>query len=201
MGVSPVELVLATHNKGKVRELAELLVGSGFKVLSLQDYPELPEVEEDGDTFEANAIKKARQIARATGKLALADDSGLEVDYLDGAPGVYSARFAGPARDDAENNRKLLRLLDGVPAAKRTARFCCVVAVATPDGRVKTARGTCEGIIGTEPAGDSGFGYDPLFYVPEYDQTFGQLDLSIKNRISHRGRAFAAASDVLAELI
>ena len=196
-----MELVLATHNKGKVRELAELLAGSGFKVLSLHDYPELPEVEEDGDTFEANAIKKAQQTATATGKLALADDSGLAVDHLNGAPGVHSARFAGPARDDAENNRKLLQLLDGVPAAKRTARFCCVVAVATPDGRVKTAQGTCAGVIGTEPVGDSGFGYDPLFYVPEYDQTFGQLDLSIKNKISHRGRAFAAAKDVLAALL
>lgn len=194
-----VELVLATHNKGKVRELEKLLEGSGLKVLSLHEFPDFPEVVEDGDTFEANAVKKALETAVATGRVALADDSGLEVDHLGGAPGVHSARFAGPARDDAANNRKLLQLLDGVPAEKRTARFCCVVAVAGPDGRVKTARGTCDGIIGTGPRGNSGFGYDPLFYVPEYNQTFAQLDLAVKNRISHRGRAFAAAKDILAE--
>ncbi|MEW5953299.1 MAG: XTP/dITP diphosphatase [Bacillota bacterium] len=192
------ELVLATHNQGKVREMEKLLEGSGFKVLSLHEFPEFPEVVEDGDTFEANAIKKARETAAYTGRLALADDSGLEVDHLGGAPGVYSARFAGPARDDAANNRKLLKQLEGVPAEKRTGRFCCVVAVAAPDGRVKTARGTCEGLIGAEPRGDSGFGYDPLFYVPEYNQTFAQLDLAVKNKISHRGRAFAAAKDILA---
>ncbi|MQL51124.1 XTP/dITP diphosphatase [Desulfofundulus thermobenzoicus] len=195
-----MELVLATRNPGKVRELSQMLAPLGYEVVSLDRYPGVPEIVEDGATFKDNAVKKAATVARHTGRLALADDSGLEVDYLGGAPGVYSARFAGEGHNDRANNEKLLNLLSGVPAEKRSARFRCVVAVATPDGRVFTAEGTCEGVITTEPRGEGGFGYDPLFLVPEYGKTFGELEPAVKNRISHRGRALALAREILAGL-
>lgn len=191
-------IVLATRNEGKVRELQQLLAGTGFAVVSLAGYPNIPEIVEDGDTFEANAIKKAREVAAAVGRITLADDSGLVVDYLDGAPGVHSARFAGQGHDDTANNLKLLQKLDGVPRQKRTARFCCVVALATPDGQVATTQGTCEGVIIETPRGENGFGYDPLFLVPEYDKTFAELDSGTKNAISHRGRALQKAKAILA---
>jgi len=171
-----MKLVLATRNTGKVKELQELLTGAGVEVVSMANFPDVPEVVEDGDTFQANAIKKARQVAEAVGEVTLSDDSGLEVDYLDGAPGVISARFAGAQHDDEANNRKLLELLAGVPWDKRTARFRCVVAIAVPGAKTETVSGTCEGIITTEPKGDQGFGYDPLFFVPEYEKTFAELD-------------------------
>lgn len=193
-----LRLVLATKNQGKVRELQDMLKSMDFEVVSLAEYPGVPEVEEDGNTFWENAVKKAREIAAATGELAMADDSGLEVDYLGGAPGVYSARFAGEHGNSKANNEKLLKLLEGVPWEKRTARFRCVVAIATPDGEVKTAEGTCEGIITTEPRGKEGFGYDPLFYYPEYGKTFAELDRDTKNQISHRGKALRAAREFLA---
>lgn len=195
-----MRLVLATRNKDKVRELQEMLKSTGYEVVSLLDYPGLEDVVEDGDTFEANAIKKAREIAAATGELTMADDSGLEVDYLDGAPGVYSARFAGEHGDNKANNEKLLRLLEGVPWEERTARFKCVVAVAIPKGKVETATGTCEGIITTEYRGKEGFGYDPLFYFPEFDKTFAELDSEAKNSVSHRGNALKKVPAVFASL-
>lgn len=195
-----MELVLATRNPGKVRELSQMLAPLGYEVVSLDRYPGVPEIVEDGATFKDNAVKKAATVARHTGRLALADDSGLEVDYLGGAPGVHSARFAGGGHNDRANNEKLLKLLSGVPAEKRSARFRCVVAVATPEGRVFTAEGTCEGIITTEPRGEGGFGYDPLFLVPEYGKTFAELEPAVKNRISHRGRALALAKEILAGL-
>lgn len=188
-----MRLVLATRNQGKVRELQDMLKSTNFEVVSLAEYPELPEVEEDGDTFLANAVKKAREIAAATGELTMADDSGLEVDYLGGAPGVHSARFAGEHGNNRANNEKLLKLLEGVPWEKRTARFRCVVAVATPDGEVETAEGTCEGIITPELRGEEGFGYDPLFYFPIYEKTFAELDPDLKNSVSHRGKALRKA--------
>ncbi|MBO8129539.1 MAG: XTP/dITP diphosphatase [Peptococcaceae bacterium] len=184
-----MHLILATRNQNKVREIAAILEPYHIEVVSLDTYPDLPEVVEDGKTFEENAVKKARTIATLTGEMALADDSGLEVDYLNGAPGVYSARFAGEPKDDVANNRKLLQLLNGVPEEKRTARFRCVMALAEPSGRVQTTEGTCEGVISFEPRGDNGFGYDPLFFVPEFGRTMAQLDLETKNSISHRGRA------------
>ncbi len=190
-------IVLATRNEGKVRELQQLLSGTGFHVLSLAGFPNAPEVVEDGNTFEDNAIKKAREVAVAMGKTTLADDSGLVVDYLDGAPGVHSARFAGPGHNDAANNRKLLQLLSGVPPQQRTARFCCVMAIATPDGQVATTQGTCKGIIIDQLKGENGFGYDPLFYVPRYCKTFAELDSATKNTISHRGRALQKVKVIL----
>lgn len=194
-----MRLVLATNNRGKVRELKELL--GAMEILSLADFQELPEVEEDGTTFAENAIKKARTIAALTDCIALADDSGLEVDYLNGQPGIYSARFAGTDKDDQANNHKLLQLLAGVPHQLRTARFRCVIAIATPLGEVYTAEGTCAGIIGTEPAGDDGFGYDPLFYIPNEGKTFAQLDLATKNKLSHRGQALIKAKQILKEMM
>ncbi|WP_333870179.1 XTP/dITP diphosphatase [Desulforamulus putei] len=195
-----MKLVLATNNKGKVKELAEMLNPLDLQVVPIGEYPGFQEVEEDGDTFAANAIKKAVAAARFTGELSLADDSGLEVDALNGAPGVHSARFAGEPRDDAANNRKLLKLLEDVPEEKRTGRFRCVIAIAEPGGRVHTAEGTCEGIILRELKGEGGFGYDPLFYVPAYKQTFAELNLEQKNSISHRGKALQRAVEILNRL-
>jgi len=196
-----VRLVLATRNKGKVKELQELLAGAGVEVVSLADFPDVPEVVEDGDTFQANAVKKAREVAEAVGELTLSDDSGLEVDCLDGAPGVISARFAGAQHDDEANNRKLLELMSGVPWEKRTGRFRCVVAIAVPGGKTETVEGTCEGIITSEPRGTQGFGYDPLFFVPEYKRTFAELNAAEKNLISHRGKALQKALTVLKRTI
>jgi len=183
------QLLVASGNKGKLREFAELLKGVVDTVLSPADFPGLPEVEEDGATFEANAIKKARSAALFTGIPVLADDSGLSVDYLSGRPGVYSARFAGEGASDADNNALLLRELAGVPAEKRTAAFHCVIALCQPDGSCQSFDGSLPGVILDAPRGTGGFGYDPLFLVPEYDQTFSELPLEIKNTISHRGRA------------
>lgn len=196
-----MKLVLATNNQGKVRELRELLKDLPIEILSLQDFPDLPEVEEDGDTFQENALKKAREVAGYTGLLAMADDSGLEVDYLKGAPGVYSARFAGEPKNDEANNEKLLQLLEGVPEKQRTGRFRCAIALCTPDGEEYVVEGTCEGVVGTSLEGAGGFGYDPLFYLPEYRQTFAQLDLGVKNQISHRGKATLKAVEKLKDLI
>ncbi len=196
-----MRLVLATHNKGKVRELRTLLADTDWEILTLSEFPRAPIVTEDGVTFRDNAIKKAREISHALGEVTLADDSGLEVDYLNGAPGVHSARFAGYNGNDAANNEKLLRLLKGVPWEKRTARFRCVVALADPSGKVVTTEGVCEGLITNEPRGENGFGYDPLFFVPEYRKTFAELDGSIKNSISHRARALRKVKKLLQEFI
>jgi XTP/dITP diphosphohydrolase len=211
-GKKMAHLVLATRNEGKVRELTALLMPLGIQVVSLAAYPELPEIPEEGDTFEANALTKARTVAAHTGRLAMADDSGLEVEALNGAPGVHSARFSGEPRDDRRNtvrwpcphqrnNEKLLRLLEGVPWEKRRARFRCVIALVTPEGTERVIEGTCEGFISCELRGTGGFGYDPLFYLPEFKQTFAELDLDTKNRISHRARALTAARTLVAELL
>lgn len=192
-----LKVVFATRNHGKVRELAELMAGSGIEFITAGDIAGAPEVVEDGDTFEANAAKKAVALAQSSGMVAVADDSGLEVDALAGAPGVHSARFSGPGATDASNNALLLQRLSDVPAARRTGRFVSAIAIALPDGSVQTVRGTCEGIIGTAPRGDGGFGYDPLFIVPEFGLTYAELDLVTKNEISHRGRAFRMARPLL----
>lgn len=188
---------MASRNKGKLRELNSLLEGRGCTIIPLDSFPGLPETEETGTTFQENAVLKAQEAARRTRLVSLADDSGLEVDFLGGAPGVYSSRFAGEKKDDEENNRKLLLLMKDVPSRQRTARFRCVVAVAAPDGYVETAEGVCEGSIGLEPAGDQGFGYDPIFIVSEFGCTMAQLDAAAKNRISHRAKAFCEAVGIL----
>ncbi|MGI6549780.1 MAG: XTP/dITP diphosphatase [Syntrophomonadales bacterium] len=187
-------LVIASRNEKKKRELLQIIEGLELDVVTLNEYPNAPEVEEDGLTFRENAIKKAREIAQFTGCVTLADDSGLEVDALGGRPGVYSARFAGEPSNDERNNQKLLEMLQGVPAPERGARFRCVIAIAFPDGRIETAEGTCEGQIGFTPGGLGGFGYDPLFIPDGFNQTFAELSPEVKNRISHRGKALQEAS-------
>ncbi len=181
-------LILATRNQGKRREIQDIL-GSEIQVVSLDAFPNAPEVIEDGETFEANAIKKAREIAKYTGLPALADDSGLVVDALNGAPGVYSARYAGEDATDETNNAKLVENLRGIPAKQRTAHFCCAMALARPDGRVQTTEATWKGRILTTPRGENGFGYDPLFFIPTHNCTSAELSSGKKNRISHRGQA------------
>lgn len=184
-------LVLATNNAGKLRELRRLLAGLPIEVLSLEQALGRPlVVEETGDSFAANAELKARAASLASGLPALADDSGLEVDALGGRPGVRSARYAGEQATDQENNRRLLQELEGVAEPARTARFRCVIALALPDGRVQSVAGSCEGLILDEPRGSGGFGYDPLFSVPELaGASFAELSPLDKDRVSHRGRA------------
>jgi XTP/dITP diphosphohydrolase len=155
------------------------------------------DIEDTGSSFEENALIKAMSVWRITGETVLADDSGLEVDYLGGAPGVHSARYAGPRATDEDKNNKLLDALSGVPADKRTARFVCAIAVVFPDGRSVMARGTCEGIIAFDSKGDYGFGYDPLFYIPEHGLTLAQMDSDIKNKLSHRGKALRELVEIL----
>lgn len=191
------KLVIASRNEKKKRELLQIIGDLDLEVATLNDFPEAPEVEEDGLTFHENAIKKAREIAQFTGCMSLADDSGLEVDALGGLPGVHSARFAGEPSDDERNNQKLLKMLEGVPAQERTARFRCVIAIAFPDGRVETTEGTCEGRVGFAPKGSAGFGYDPLFIPDGFDMTFAELSPEVKNSISHRGKALQKALEML----
>lgn len=196
-----MKVVLATNNQGKVMELRQLLKALPIEIMSLKDFPQMPEVEEDGETFQANALKKAKEVCEYNGLVAMADDSGLEVDYLDGAPGVYSARFAGEPKNDDANNQKLLDLLAGVADDQRTARFRCAIAIYTPEGEQFVTEGTCEGRIGHQLQGGGGFGYDPLFYLPEYNQTFAEISLELKNQISHRGRATVQAVEILKKLV
>jgi XTP/dITP diphosphohydrolase len=191
MNVAITELVLATRNRHKGEELAALLSSLGIQVRTLAEFPDAPEVMEDGDTCEANAVKKARTIADVTGLPAMADDTGLEVDALGGRPGVMAARYAGEHVSYEDNWRKLLKELAGVPRKRRQARFLTVVALALPGGDIKVAHGTLEGIIAEEPAGTGGFGYDPVFHVPELGKTLAELSAEQKNRISHRAKAFA----------
>ena len=201
-------LVLATRNPGKIQEIREILAdASGWEVVGLDDLgvPESPEEDdiEGFETFEENALAKAHYFARKTGELALADDSGLCVDALDGRPGVRSRRFATVdeargERQDQANNRHLLALLACVPDERRTAHYVCAAAAAWPDGRELVRTGTCDGVILREPRGSGGFGYDPLFYVAEEGQTFGQLPPERKNELSHRGRAVRALVQALA---
>ncbi len=182
-------LLIATTNAGKFREFAELLGGLPIALKSLAQFDSAPEVAEDGATYTANALHKALTVARWSGCSALADDSGLEVDALHAAPGVHSARYAGPAQDSAANIAKLLAALEGVPLAQRTARFRCVIAVARPGGATLTAEGICQGVIIETPRGSGGFGYDPVFLYPPLDQTFAEIPAAVKNRLSHRARA------------
>ena len=196
-------LVMATRNAGKVRELAQLLGDLDVQLLSLNDFPELPEIPEEGATFADNAAAKARAVARLTGLPALADDSGLEVAALGGRPGVFSARYAqdrtgGKTPTDEENWRKLLDELRDVPPDKRQARFVCEIALAFPHGRLVTTRGELVGAIAQEPRGSQGFGYDPVFWLPDYQATVAELDPAVKNRLSHRGRALQKLKEILA---
>jgi len=181
--------IVASKNKGKLKEIQEILRDFPFEVLSMQDVGINEDIEEYGTTFEDNALIKARGVQKKTGGIVMADDSGLEVDYLNGAPGIYSSRFAGEGASDEDRNNKLLSLLEGVPFEKRKARFVCAIAVVLPDGEEFTVRGICDGYIGFKPEGRNGFGYDPLFYLPEYNMTTAQMEPEEKHKVSHRGKA------------
>jgi len=184
------ELIVASRNKGKVGEIIALLSGLPFKVTSLLDYPHIPEVIEDGKTYRANALKKAREVALATGKMAMSDDSGIEVKALGNEPGIYSARFAGEGASEKARNRKLFKMLKGVPMHKRQARYRCVIALVNAKGQeLGMVQGTCSGYVTTRDIGTNGFGFDPLFLLKRYKKTFGQLPASLKAKISHRARA------------
>lgn len=178
-----------------------LLADMPVTILSLADFPDIPDIEETGTTFEENASLKAIATTDATGLIALADDSGLEVDALEGQPGVYSNRFAGPNASDRDKYRRILDLMKDVPDEKRTARFRATMAISTPDGTIVVVDGKCEGVIAHEPRGENGFGYDPIFYIPDLDKTMAELTPEEKNRISHRGKALKAARKVLQKLI
>lgn len=194
-----MRLVVSTRNRHKLDEIRRILSDLDFEILSLDDHPDAPEVIEDEPTFEANALKKAMTISQHIGLPTIADDSGLVVDALNGKPGVMSARFAGDDATDLDRNNKLLSLMKAVPDEDRTARFVCVIALALPDGRHFLFRGECEGLITREVRGENGFGYDPVFFVPSHQLTFGEMRPEIKNSISHRGRALRKLKDFLAE--
>lgn len=184
------EVVLATKNKGKAEEFTSLLMGVFQKIIPLRDLDSAPDIVEDGSTFRENVLKKARSISEFTQKLTLADDSGLEVEALGGCPGVFSSRYDGESARDKDNINKLLRELSGL--SNRKGRFICTLALVTPGGKEIVVEGTCEGIIIDEPRGEGGFGYDPVFFVPEMNKTFAELSSEEKNRISHRARAVKA---------
>ena len=182
-------MIVATRNKGKVREIREALKGLGLRIYSLSDFRDVPEVEEDGKSFTENALKKARFYSKVFGKLTMADDSGLEVDGLKGMPGIYSARYSGEGASSQKNNEKLLQEMEGVSLSKRGARFKCIIAMVSPEGREAMAEGACKGRIGFREKGKKGFGYDPLFILPKYGKTMAELSLEEKNKMSHRGKA------------
>jgi len=194
-----MEIVLATRNKKKIEEIRRIAADLPITVLSLDDFPDCPETVEDRDSFEANAIKKAIEVAMCTGKISLADDSGLEVDALGGAPGVYSARYAPDATsgNDPKNYEKLLKDLKNIPAQERSARFVCSLAIAYPDGRTKTFFGYSRGRIGFEPRGEKGFGYDPVFLPEGLDRTFAEMAAEEKDSLSHRGKALEKLAEFL----
>lgn len=193
-------IIAASQNQHKIREIEAITKEFGMSIIS-RDQAGVPkfEIEEDGETFEANSYKKAYEIMRLSGEITIADDSGLEVDYLEGAPGVYSARFGGDECDDKKNNQKLLSMLEGVPMEKRTGRFVSVITIVYPDGTNLVARGEVEGHIAFEESGTNGFGYDPLFIPLGYDTTFGIISPEEKNKISHRANALVKLRKLLVD--
>lgn len=194
------EIIIASTNDGKICEIKAALAVKGIRWLTYKDFKNWPEVSETENTFEGNARKKALALASYFGKHALADDSGLEVDVLGGRPGITSARFAGQEANTGKNNRKLLKLMAGVPYEERTARFRCVIALASPDGLLETTEGVVAGHIVLRPSGDKGFGYDPLFIPDGRDKTLAELPLEDKNSVSHRGRALGKMKSVVDRL-
>jgi XTP/dITP diphosphohydrolase len=190
-------VIIATKNIGKAKEFEKLFLPKGLAVKTLLDYPDIEDVEETGTTFEENAILKAETIANNLGVRVIADDSGLEIDALEGRPGVYSARYAGPEKNDENNIDKVLEELQGVPEEERTARFCCALAMAEPGMETLTVFGTCEGRILNERRGTNGFGYDPIFFVEEEGKAMAELASNEKNKISHRAKAIRQLDDLL----
>lgn len=192
-------IIVATRNKGKIKEIRELLRGIDCEILTMDEAGFREEIPEDGLAFEENALIKATAIQRAAGGIVIADDSGLEIDFLNNAPGIYTARFLGKDASDADRCQGILKLMEGVPDEYRGARFVCCAAIATKDG-TETFRGVLDGRIAHEAAGSNGFGYDPIFWVPEYGKTLAQLDSDTKNMISHRGKAFKKVYERIREL-
>ena len=195
------EVIIATKNAGKAKEFEHIFSQYQITVKSLLDFEEIEDIVEDGETFEENALIKARAIAKQFNQVVIADDSGLEVDALHGRPGVYSARYAGEGRDDQANIKKVLSELEGIPTEQRGARFVCALALVTPEGEESVVRGTCEGQILTECLGSEGFGYDPIFYLPELEKTMAQIPKHQKNVLSHRADAFAKLQTILMNLV
>lgn len=191
------KVIFATTNDGKMKEIREILKGLDIELVSMKEAGLNPDIVEDGSTFEENAIIKARTVMELTGEIVLADDSGIEIDYMDKAPGVYSARFLGEDTPYTVKNQYILDQCKNAVGEERSARFVCVIACAFPDGEVVTRRGTIEGYIAHEISGSNGFGYDPIFYVPEYHCTTADLQPEQKNQISHRGKALRAMKEVL----
>ena len=194
------KIVFATTNEGKVKEIKEILEGFPVEVVSMKEMNITTDVEENGTTFEENSLIKAREISKLTGLPALADDSGLEVDYLNGEPGIYSARYLGRDTDYNYKNNYIIDRLKEAEDKERSARFICVISLVLPDGREFVKKGVMEGRIGYEIKGENGFGYDPIFYLPEYGKTSAELSSDEKNKISHRGKALRAMKEVIAEL-
>jgi XTP/dITP diphosphohydrolase len=192
-----LDIVIATRNKKKIEEVRRLLSGLDINIVTIDNYGNMPEIIEDGNTFEENALKKARAIAQITKKPALADDSGLQVDALGGAPGIYSARYAGDDSDDRKNIEKLLKEMKGIK--DRRARFVCIIAFALPDGSYYLFEGVTEGTIGEVPKGEKGFGYDPIFYPDGYDKTFAEMESEQKDFLSHRGKALRKFKEFIKE--
>ena len=190
-------LIVATKNQGKLKEIKEILKEFPLKITSLSDYPDAPKIVEDGKTFAQNALKKAATMALYTGKLTLGEDSGLAVRALQGAPGLFSARFSGRDASDKKNNLKLLRSLKGVPFKKRQARYHCYAALVDGKKIIDVVQGSCQGVITLRSRGKNGFGYDPLFLIPRYNKTFGELDGRIKAKMSHRAKALRKIKKVL----
>jgi XTP/dITP diphosphohydrolase len=199
-----IELLIATTNRGKFSEIQSYLRDLPLKILSLENLGNFPVIVEDGATYEENALKKARTLSEYTSCLTLADDSGLEVDALNGAPGIHSARYSGEDANDRRNNEKLLQALEGVPKEKRTARFVCVLALCVPTTlgkKERTVRESCEGCIASSLKGENGFGYDPLFFYRTFGKTFGEIDRETKATVSHRGRALKTFARILPSVV
>ncbi|MCA9400924.1 MAG: XTP/dITP diphosphatase [Candidatus Omnitrophica bacterium] len=192
-----MKILLATTNAGKFREVQDLLKDLPVEILTLKDFPHIPPIVEDGKSFEDNAVIKAHAAAKFADCLTIGEDSGLEVDVLDGRPGIFSARYAGQGATDEMNNDKLLQELKGVPFKQRRARYRCVAAIVKNNQVMHVADGSCEGLITESRRGTNGFGYDPLFFIEKYDQTFGELDPAIKAKISHRAQTFVNVKDFL----
>lgn len=196
------KIIFATGNQDKMKEIREILTDTDVEIVSMKEAGISVEIEEDGKTFEENAVIKAKAVAavsKAEGAVVLADDSGLEVDYLNKEPGIYSARYMGEETSYRVKNQNIIERLEGIPKEKRTARFVCVIAAVLPGGEIITTRGTIEGYIGWKEAGENGFGYDPIFYLDEYDCSTAELSREVKNELSHRGKALRAMKERLAE--
>ncbi len=194
-------IIFATGNEGKMREIREILTDFNLPVLSMKEAGAMPKIVEDGSTFKENALIKARAVWNCTGDIVLADDSGLVIDYLNGEPGIYSARYMGEDTSYEEKNKNLISRMEGAGEGERSARFVCAIAAILPDGKVLSTEGTMEGLIAEAPAGQGGFGYDPILYLPEYGKTSAELTMEEKNCISHRGKALRAMKEALEEAL